>query len=271
MQQHANRRWRILRRDGQRASVESGAFKKKRPREGGLCNVVKQLTFTRNKLVGRSTIRIACISIVGPTIGVIASVPSIVSARILVAISRIAVAAATPSTTAPAPSRFRRSWKCHCGRGDGDYSRSSENKFSEFRMHIFPPFLGFFDPTGDRSQSDHGRSLPRFRPRPPGPTSLGGRILRAGRGNRATEKRDKLAPPHYLPLMLRTRHRRPSNLHRGRPRQCPLWVESRNLQCTNPCPLYPQKRTLMDNFGCPLWAKSGHGAHSISSSARRWR
>ena len=89
---------------------------------------------------------------VGPTIGVIASVPSIVSARIFVAISGIAVAvvisgmavaaAATRCTTAPAPSRFRRSWKCHCGRGDGDHSRSSENKFSEFWMHMFFPFLG---------------------------------------------------------------------------------------------------------------------------------
>jgi hypothetical protein len=46
---------------------------------------------------------------------------------------------------------------------------------------MFPPFPGFFDPIGDRSQSDHGRSLPKFRPRPPGPTSLdGGYILRAG-------------------------------------------------------------------------------------------
>jgi hypothetical protein len=25
--------------------------------------------------------------------------------------------------------------------------------------------------------------------------------------------------------------------------QCPLWVKSRHLQCTDPCPLYPQKRT----------------------------
>jgi hypothetical protein len=108
---------------------------------------------------------------VGPTIGVIASVPSIVSARIFVAISGIAVAvaisgiavaaAATPSTTAPAPSRFRRSWKCHCGRGDGDHSRSSENKFSEFRMHYVSSVSRFLRRNGDRSQSDHGPKFAR--------------------------------------------------------------------------------------------------------------
>jgi hypothetical protein len=143
--------------------------RKDRPKTVSLM-FVKQLTSPRNKLVGRSTIRIAGISIVGPTIGVIvASVPSIVSARIsdriAVAISRVAViavaAAATPSTTAPAPSRFRRSWKCHCGRGDGDHSHSSENKFPEFRMHYVSSVSRFLRRNGDRSQSDHGPTFAR--------------------------------------------------------------------------------------------------------------
>ena len=72
--------------------------RKDRPKAVSLM-FVKQLTSPRNKLVGRSTIRIAGISIVGPTIGVIvASVPSLVSARIsdriAVTIGRIAVAVA---------------------------------------------------------------------------------------------------------------------------------------------------------------------------------
>ena len=54
--------------------------RKDRPKTVSLM-FVEQLTSPRNKLVGRSTIRIAGISIVGPTIGVIvASVPSIVDA-----------------------------------------------------------------------------------------------------------------------------------------------------------------------------------------------
>jgi hypothetical protein len=81
----------------------------------------------------------------------------------------------------------------HCGCGDGNHSRSSENKFSEFRIHMFPPFLGFFDPIGDRSQSDHGRSLPKFRPRPPGPTSLDGGYLRAG----GTKSRGPFLSPRW--------------------------------------------------------------------------
>jgi hypothetical protein len=170
--------------------------RKDRPKTVSLM-FVEQLTSPRNKLVGRSTIRIAGISIVGPTIGVIvASVPSIVSARIsdriAVAIGRIAVAvtisgiavaaAATPSTTAPAPSRFRRSWKCHCGRGDGDHSHSSENKFPESRMHYVSSVSRFLRRNGDRSQSDHGPTFARV--------SAGGRPFLSPRWTLVQRKAD---------------------------------------------------------------------------------
>src|SRR5262249_23146802 len=73
---------------------------------------------------------------------------------------------------------------------------------------------------------------------------------------------------------------------------CPLWVKSRNMQCTNSCPLYPQKRPRKQTSAnghvcftpksghvrctsrCLLWANSGHPGnlnlpcYSMTSSVR---
>src|SRR5262249_9079238 len=54
------------------------------------------------------------------------------------------------------------------------------------------------------------------------------RLLRTGSDRncgRTAEHPDELAPSHCLPPRLRTRHRSGSNLHRERPRPCPLIVK----------------------------------------------
>src|SRR5262249_41003516 len=57
--------------------------------------------------------------------------------------------------------------------------------------------------------------------------------------------------------------------HSNGEKECPHWVISGHMQCTNPCPLYPRKRTCAVQLGMSAMGQKRTSPHySITWSAR---